>query len=220
MLLLPITLLVRGFSGIQAPGPRTRVWILRPFWYCMLFLPILVLAGALGSMLGWFFGDATAGGRTLLLGVAGLLAIGALWGYWGSRRLVVRHLEAGFADLPRAFDGLRLVQLSDLHVGPHTSKHHLSRVVSAVQEAAPDLLVYTGDQVDDYEVDMGHFREAFGDLTAPMGVFAVLGNHDIFAGWAGVCRRHQEMGIEILVNEARLVEREKERIAAVAVEEF
>jgi hypothetical protein len=68
--------------------------------------------------------------------------------------------------------------------------------------AAPDLLVITGDQVDDYADDVAHFAAAFGGLRAPLGVFAIAGNHDVYAGWADVHRGMSAMGLRVLVNEA------------------
>jgi predicted MPP superfamily phosphohydrolase len=114
--------------------------------------------------------------------------------------------------LPAAFDGLRIVQVSDLHVGPHTSRRHLARAAAAVRHARPDILVHTGDQVDDFARDVEHFVAAFGDMKAPLGVFAVAGNHDVIAGWDGVRQGLADAGITVLVNEAVHIERSGERI--------
>jgi predicted MPP superfamily phosphohydrolase len=130
-----------------------------------------------------------------------------VWGYVGTRRLLVRHLELSFDDLPAGLDGLRIVQLSDLHVGPHTSRRHLARVAEAVRIAEPDLLALTGDQVDDYERDVEPFAAALGALSAPLGVFAIAGNHDIIAGWDAVRRGLERAGITVLVNRAVALER-------------
>jgi predicted MPP superfamily phosphohydrolase len=116
--------------------------------------------------------------------------------------LRVKALEARVPDLPDGLSGLRIVQISDLHVGPHTPKRFLARIARAVTEAAPDLLVITGDQVDDYAEDVASFAAAFSGLRAPLGVFAVAGNHDVYAGWTHVHRGMIEMGIRVLVNES------------------
>ncbi len=126
--------------------------------------------------------------RWTVVVVGSLFVVGAVAGYIGSRLLRVKSLEAHFPHLPDGLIGLRIVQVSDLHVGPHTSTRFLARVSKAVTAAAPDLLVITGDQVDDYAEDVSHFAAAFTGLRAPLGVFAVAGNHDVYAGWAEVHR--------------------------------
>jgi predicted MPP superfamily phosphohydrolase len=113
--------------------------------------------------------------------------------------------------MPSELAGLRIVQLSDLHVGPHTSRSQLARIGTATLAAAPHLIAYTGDQVDDHPADIDHFSAAFSHLDAPLGVYAVAGNHDIYAGWGDVRRRLEAVGIKVLVNEAVPLEHNKTR---------
>jgi hypothetical protein len=133
---------------------------------------------------------------------ASALAVLGAWGLAGTRRLVVRRMDLPLAGLPDALEGMRVVQLSDLHVGPHTSRRHLARVAAAVRDARPELVAVTGDQVDDYARDVEPFAAAFGGLAAPLGVFAIPGNHDVYAGWAAVRRGLEAMGWTVLVNDA------------------
>jgi predicted MPP superfamily phosphohydrolase len=102
---------------------------------------------------------------------------------------------------------MQIVQISDLHVGPHTSRRHLARIAAAVRDARPDLIAITGDQVDDYAGDVEPFAAAFGGLSAPLGVFAIPGNHDVYAGWPEVRRGMEAMGIRVLVNQSVPLER-------------
>jgi uncharacterized protein len=104
--------------------------------------------------------------------------------------------------LPARLDGLRVVQLSDLHVGPQTSRAQLARIVEAARRAEPHLIAYTGDQVDDHPGDIDAFAAAFGALRAPLGEYAIAGNHDVYAGWPEVRRRMQAMNVKVLVNES------------------
>lgn len=212
LLLLPVGVLARGLGGAAYPSALTRIVVFRPFWYGQLFLPLLAGAGLVGMLGGLPFGAAARGGRWAigLMGVV-LLAL-AVWGYAGTRRLVIRSVDAAFPHLPPGLDGVRIAQLSDLHVGPHTSQAHLARVVEAVRAAGPDLIVLTGDQVDDYARDVEPFAASFGSLAAPMGVFAVPGNHDVIAGWDAVRRGMERMGIRVLVNQAVPIERSGGRI--------
>jgi predicted MPP superfamily phosphohydrolase len=205
--LAPLPVLARNIGGAGYPSAITRIWLFRPFWYVQLLLPLLAAAGFLGLLVGLPFGAAGRSGRWAVAAVALLLLCGIVWGYVGTRHLVVRHLDVPFDDLPAGLDGLRIVQLSDLHVGPHTSRRHLARVAEAVRIAEPDLLALTGDQVDDYERDVEPFAAALGALSAPLGVFAIAGNHDIIAGWDAVRRGLERAGITVLVNRAVALER-------------
>jgi len=207
LLLAPAAVLVRGFGGGAYPSAFTRVWVFRPFWYGQLSLLLLAPAGVAGVLAGLFFGAARAGGRVAVGIAAAALVVLALWGYAGSRRLVVRPLELAFGGLPEGLDGMRIVQLSDLHVGPHTRRRHLERVMDAVRAAEPELVVLTGDQVDDYPRDVEPLGRAFGGLAAPLGVIAIPGNHDVYAGWEAVRRGMEALGWRVLVNEAVPLER-------------
>lgn len=207
LLLLPIIILARGFSGKIYPSAATRIWVLRPFWYTQLFLPLLAAAGLLGLLAGLPFGVPRHAGRIAVFVLAAALVLISIWGYIGTRRLAVRRLDIHFPNLPAGLEGLRIVHLSDLHVGPHTSKRHLGRIVDAVESAVPDLIVLTGDQVDDFSRDVEPLRDALGGLSAPLGVFAVAGNHDVYAGWEAVRRGMERIGWTVLVNEALPVRR-------------
>ena len=192
----------RAFSGRLYPGALVRLLVFRPFWYVQLALPLLGAAGLIGALAGWPFGAADPGGRHAVAAVAVLLAGLCLAGWVGSRRLVTRRVVASFPDLPDDLAGLRIAQLSDIHVGPHTSREHLRKVVRAGEAATPDVIVFTGDQVDDYPRDTEPFARAFAGLDAPLGVFAIAGNHDVYAGWPAVRRGLEAAGQRVLVNEA------------------
>ena len=207
LLLLPVLVLARAFGGELYPTAAMRVWVLRPFWYAQLFLPLLAIAGSVGLLVGLVFGAPQQIGRWVVGGVGVTLVVVAMWGYLGTRRLVVRPLELSFADLPSGLEGLRIVQLSDLHVGPHTPRRHLARIVDAAERERPDLIVLTGDQVDDFAGDVEPLGKALGGLSAPLGVIAVAGNHDVYAGWAAVREGMERLGWTVPVNEARALGR-------------
>lgn len=202
LVLLPLRALLRGFTGKSYPSAATRIWLLRPFWYVQLFLPLLAAAGLVGVIAGLPFSAATAVGRGAVGVMALVLTVGAFWGYAGTRRLVVRSLDVNFPALPQGLDGIRIVQLSDLHVGPHTPRRHLMRIAAAVRDAEPDLIALTGDQVDDFAGDVEPLGRALGGLSAPLGVIAIAGNHDVYAGWSAVREGMERLGWTVLVNDA------------------
>lgn len=201
-LVVPLAVFRQAMTGRLYPGALTRLLVFRPFWYLQLLLPLLGLAGILGAVAGLPFGASAITGRYAVAVAAGLLGVVGIAGWIGSRLLVTRRLIATLPDLPVGLEGLRIVQLSDLHVGPHTSRRHLARVRAAIRAAAPDLIVFTGDQVDDFPRDTEPFARAFSDLEAPLGVFAVAGNHDVYARWGAVRAGLERAGQRVLVNEA------------------
>jgi uncharacterized protein len=203
----PLLLFLRMRTAGGYPSAAVRLWVFRPFLYIQLGLPMIAAGGLLGFLAGAPFGAAGSTGRWALLIAASGFAVAAVAGYLGSRWLRVRELEASFPDLPTGLEGMRIVQISDLHVGPHTSRSHLAAVARAVRNARPDLLAITGDQVDDYARDVVHFADVFAGLTAPLGVFAIPGNHDVYAGWGAVRAGLEAMGITVLVNDAVEVRR-------------
>lgn len=199
---VPLFVLIRNIVTGRYPSAAVRLWLFRTFWYLqLLVLPLAITSGVI-AMLGFPFGMGDAAGRATILIGAPLLILLGLWGYVGSRRLVVRGVELRPRDMPAALDGLRIVQLTDLHVGPQSSRAQLRRIADATSAARPDILAYTGDQVDDHPADIQVFAAAFGHLSARYGVYAIAGNHDVYAGWAEVRRRLEEIGIQVLVNRA------------------
>jgi predicted MPP superfamily phosphohydrolase len=184
------------------PSSFVRCTLFRIFWYSQFLVVMLIPIAVTGFVMGLPFGAGAAVGRLAVLWGAPALVLLGFWGYAGSKRLVVRRLDVRLPSLPPALEGLRIVQLSDHHVGPHTSPSHLRRVAEETKRAEPHLIAHTGDQVDDYPRDMEVFAKHFGDLKAPLGVFAIAGNHDVYAGWPAVKRGLERMGATVLVNHA------------------
>lgn len=207
----PLLVLVRNLATGGAPSAWVRLLLFRPFWYAQLLMLPLALAGGVAALLGLAFDAGARTGQVVILVLSALLVLAGIAGYFGSRRLVVRTVVLRPRGLPAGLDGLRIVQLSDLHVGPHTPVKQLGRIATATRSAKAHLIAYTGDQVDDYPADIDHFRAAFAGLTAPLGVYAIPGNHDVYAGWSDVRRRTERIGIRVLVNEAVALEHGGER---------
>lgn len=210
---LPLAAFMRRQRRREYPGALVRLLVYRPFWYAQLLILFAGIAGIAGIVLGAPFGASATVGRWMVGAAAALYGIGIVAGWIGSRWLHVRHLTATFPDLPAALEGLRVVQLSDLHIGPQTSRRFLDRVRSAVRAAGADLIAVTGDLVDDHAPDVAHYAQPLGDLAAPLGVYVVPGNHDVYANWPAVRAELERLPVTILVNESRLVERAGGRLA-------
>lgn len=140
--------------------------------------------------------------------ITGLMSTGlalALWAFWlEPASLRTREQDLVLPDWPQACAGLRIAVLADLHVGsPWQGPSQLRRIVQAVNAAAPDLVLLAGDYVID-DVVGGSFvspeqmAPELAKLSAPLGVFAVLGNHDWWLDGPRVSRALEGAGIPVL----------------------
>ncbi|MFO7168594.1 MAG: metallophosphoesterase [Chloroflexota bacterium] len=155
-------------------------------------------AGALGvRRLGW-----------PLLAVAGLL--GALtWGYAAfvePRRARLEHVELRLPRLPRGLDGLRIGHLTDLHLGFRYTERNALWGVEQMRREAPDLIVITGDLVS-FQHAIPDIAAALRGISAPLGVYAVPGNHDHWEGVDDVRAALAVCGVTMLINEHRRIRR-------------
>ena len=149
-----------------------------------------------------------------LLPIAGGLALGALvaWSAWFEpRRLVVRRLDVPIGHWPRALSGLTIGVAADLHVGsPHVDAARIAEMVLAINALSPDMVCLVGDYV---ALDMWMGRRVtsdvacapLGDLRAPLGIYAVLGDHDCDVDADGVAAALTAGGISVLDDEAAAV---------------
>jgi len=198
--LVPLALFIVTRARRAYPGALVRVLVFRPMWYAQLFVLLLAPLGVVVALAGLPFGVAGAAGRAALAAGGALLLLAAAAGYAGSRRLVVRRLTVVLPDLPAAVEGLVVAQISDLHVGPQTSRRFLARVADAVRAVRPDLIAVTGDLVDDFPPDAAYYAAALGALRAPLGVFAIPGNHEVYSGWDDLRPRLEALPLALLVN--------------------
>jgi uncharacterized protein len=204
---LPLGAFIRRQRRREYPGAIVRLFVYRPFWYAQLLMLFTGIAGIAGLILGAPFGASMPMARWMVAAATAIYTLGAAAGWIGSRWLHVRQLRATFPDLPEALEGLRIVQLSDLHIGPQTSRRFLDRVRSATAAAGGDLIAVTGDLVDDHAADSAHYARSLGDIAAPLGVYVVPGNHDVYANWPAVRAELDRLPVTILVNESRVVRR-------------
>lgn len=211
-----VSFIVQG--GWRAyPTAAFRIFIVRPVLYTMLLLPLAAGAGLIGLLAGAPFGAAITGGRLAAGLVACVMSVLFAAGYVGSARLVRRSVDVTVPGLPDVWNGVRIAQISDLHVGPQTSRRFLARVADMVSGLAPDLVAITGDLVDDRAEDVAHFAAAVSTLRAPLGVYLIPGNHDVYAGWDEVARRLRASlpAATLLVNDARVLTRDGAALAVV-----
>lgn len=209
----PLAVFIRSRGNGHYPGKAIRLFVFRPMWYAQLLLILCALGGIVGFVGGVFFGAGGAAGRVLAACVAVVYVAFALLGYSGSRTIVTIPAVVTLPQLPTELEGLRIALICDTHIGPHTSRARLARVGDAVRASKPDLIAVAGDLIDDFAPDVELYAAAFGDLAAPLGVYIIAGNHEVYAGWEEVLPRLKALTHVVLVNESRVVEHHGARLA-------
>lgn len=213
---IPLFVFLRWGGWPFYPRKAFRLFVLRVFWYTQLLLPLVAATGLIGLLGGAIFGHALAAGRIAAASAAVVLGVIIAIGYIGSRALVVRDVVAELPDLPADFDGFRIAQLTDLHLGPHLPRSRFERIADEMEKLRPDIIVVTGDIVDDRAEDLEVYAKILGRMTATSGVYLIAGNHDVYAGWPAVEKRLRRGDLgTLLVNESREIRRGNTTIAIV-----
>lgn len=132
----------------------------------------------------------------------------------------IRTVTLGLSGLPRAWDGLVIAQVSDVHAGPNMDRERLTRVRELLASLPADLVVFTGDQMDRRPEDAEAFAAGLSGITAPLGVYGVLGNHDHFIDPAISEAALARAGIRPLINETVTLVREGEPLHLVGLEDL
>lgn len=169
----------------------------------------------------------------IALGVAAIPFASLLYGmYQGKYNYKVLKYTLYFEDLPTAFDGYRITQLSDIHSGSFGDRKKIEYAVDLVNEQESDAVFFTGDLVNNMASEMEPWTPVFANIKAKDGVFSVLGNHDYgdYVEWESDRAKvdnlndlknvHSKMGWDLLLNENRFIEKNGERIAFVGVENW
>jgi predicted MPP superfamily phosphohydrolase len=142
-----------------------------------------------------------------MLAVAGIGGGASLLaGVLGTTMLQLEHQSFEIPGLDPAWDGVRIAQLTDLHLGPWYANRNWWRARAWLAVEQPDMIVLSGDFVGKPE-KLPLLAEHLQGLRAPLGVWACLGNHDYYGGPAEIASLLEELGITVLVNEHRVVER-------------
>ena len=166
--------------------------------------------------------------------IAGLPFISIAYGIkWGKFNYTIRNHTLSFSNLPNTFNGLRIVQISDFHIGSFlNSVDEVEIAVELINEQNADLLLFTGDFVNNLSAEMNNFIPILNKLRAKIGKYSILGNHDYgeYVPWDSVEEKRQnldrlvktqeDLGFRMLLNESHKIELENEKIELVGVENW
>ena len=169
----------------------------------------------------------------LALGLAAIPFASILYGVIKGRyNFKVLKYTLHFDDLPDAFDGYRLTQISDIHSGSLDNKDKIEYAVNLINEQASDTILFTGDMVNNEASELEPWIDIFGKLKATDGKYAVLGNHDYgdYVRWPSqeakeanldrLIAMQSKMGFDLLRNEHRFLEKNGQRLALIGVENW
>ncbi|MGB0523441.1 MAG: metallophosphoesterase [Flammeovirgaceae bacterium] len=167
------------------------------------------------------------------LAVAALPFSAFLYGVFKGRYdFTVHHVSVPSPDLPAAFDGFKIAQISDVHAGSFDRIEAVKKGIDLIQAQGADVIVFTGDLVNNRALEVEPYIEHFGKLSAPYGKYAVLGNHDYgnYVKWpspeaknenlATLAQHHKDMGFRLMNNESVLIEKEGASIRLAGVENW
>ena len=130
----------------------------------------------------------------------------------------VKQIELPLSGLSKEYDGLRVVQLTDLHLSPLFDKHWASAVTEATNELKPDVILITGDLIDGTVVDRTNDIAPLAKLQAPLGVYASVGNHEYYFDAKAWEEHFKKIGMTVLSNESLIIGNRIFNLAAVTDE--
>jgi len=177
--------------------------------------------------------------RTKFLSQVGIIFatapfISLLFGMFKGRfAFFTRHQRISFPNLPSAFDGFKIIHISDIHLGSFASNFNkLEGVVDIINEEHADAIFFTGDLVNNFSEETNGWDRVFKQLNAKYGKFSILGNHDYgdYTDWNspeekqqnfdGIVRAHKKFGFKLLRDQSVSIEIENEKIAITGVENW
>lgn len=166
------------------------------------------------------------------LGLGSSLFGTLLYGFSNKYNYQVKRIRLVFPNLPVSFRGFKLVHISDIHSGSFQNKKAVNHGINLILQENPDIILFTGDLVNDRAREMDDYKEVFARLKAPLGVYSILGNHDYgdYVAWPTAAEKaanldalkkvHADMGWRLLMNEHVKLERNEEQIALLGIENW
>jgi predicted MPP superfamily phosphohydrolase len=170
--------------------------------------------------------------QRLALILGGTMLSGFLYGIKNRYNYKVRRIKLSFSNLPAAFRGMKIVQISDIHSGSFDSQHAVEKGVELVMKENADIIFFTGDLVNNHAFEIEPYIDIFSRIKAPLGVYSTLGNHDYgdYVHWDSkeakiknldtLKQHHATIGWKLMMNEHVVLERGGDKIAIVGIENW
>lgn len=199
---------------------------------------LMLLAGDIYRLIFAFFHQMRLPDRSILLSQIALVISGVpfcsfIFGITrGKYHYKVHRTTIHYPDLPEAFDGFTILQVSDIHSGGLDNQHQVQKGIDLIKAQNADLFVFTGDLVNNVADEILPWIDFFKQITAPFGKFAVLGNHDYgdYVEWESAQAKrdnldqlkhyHAMMGNRLLLDEHVMIENKGQKIALLGVENW
>jgi predicted MPP superfamily phosphohydrolase len=155
-----------------------------------------------------------------------------IYGYRNKYNHQVKYVHLQFPNLPKAFKGFKNAQISDIHSGSFTNKSQVIKGVNLLMQQKSDLVLFTGDLVNDRYEEMNNYFDVFNKIRAPFGVDSVLGKHDYgdYKAWPSLQAKeqnlenlkkvHSSLGWRLLMNEHVIIEKNGDAIALIGIENW
>jgi predicted MPP superfamily phosphohydrolase len=169
----------------------------------------------------------------LSLALGGTLFTSLIYGFSNKYNYDIKRVQLSFDNLPKAFRGMKILHISDIHSGSFTDKKAVQHGVKEIMGENADLILFTGDLVNDKATEMDDYLDVFNQLKAPMGVYSTLGNHDYgdYVRWPidGISKEqnlenlkgvHANLGWRLLMNEHVVLEKNGDQIALLGIENW
>ena len=251
--LVIVTFLIFMFTDHNFLGKRFRTYLFATaigLFLSKIIIVVFLFVDDIRRLIQWVAGrvskpyyieDAVKGEgitRSVFLSWLGLAAGGTLfgsflYGFSNKYNYNVKRIQLAYDNLPAAFKGLKIVHISDIHSGSFTDKKAVAHGVEKILNEKADLILFTGDIVNDRATEMEEYMDVFNKLKAPMGVYSTLGNHDYgdYVGWPynGVSKEqnlenlkkvHADLGWKLLMNEHVVLEKGGAEIALLGIENW
>lgn len=129
----------------------------------------------------------------------------------------VKYVKVPIKSLPKAFEGFRIVQISDLHIGPTIRSSYVQKVVKTVNAQSPALIALTGDITDGSPTELSSIARELSQMQSTYGRYFVTGNHEYYWDAPAWIKFHEEAGTRVLMNESEIIDIEGAHLAILGV---
>ena len=216
--------------------------ILAGLFFAKFIGSLVFAAGDISRLVQWVGGESID--RSYAFSWSGIIAgvslFGILvYGFGNKYKYQVKRIKLNYDNLPASFAGLKIVHISDIHSGSFNNKEAVVKGVEKIMNEKPDIILFTGDMVNNVADEMKDYMDVFDKLSAPLGVYSTLGNHDYgdYVQWKSAEEKeanlerlkqvHHNLGWKLLMNEHIVLEKahpeeeqKNESIAVIGIENW